>query len=116
MSHSHTIYDSGSISLSGTTTTTTSSNGNHIHTTSLAAEGNDGAFGNSAPNMYNEAIGGVPNKFMTTALTSWAGNHNHTVSLTVSGGQHNHGGATGNSGSNETRPKNVALLYIIRGK
>ena len=27
-SHSHTIYDSGSISLSGTTTT--SSNGNHI--------------------------------------------------------------------------------------
>ena len=54
----------------------------------------------------NEAIGGVPNKFMTTALTSWAGNHNHTVSLTVSGGHHNQGGATGNSGSNETRPKN----------
>ena len=53
---------------------------------------------------------------MTTALTSWAGNHNHTVSLTVSGGQHNHGGVTDNSGSNEKRPKNVALLYIIRGK
>ena len=78
MSHSHTIYDSGSISLSGTTTT--SSNGNHIHTTSLAAERDDGAFANSAPNIYNEAIGGVPNKFMTTDLTSWAGNHNHTVS------------------------------------
>ena len=107
------MNESGSISLSGMTTK--SSNGNHIHTTSLAAEGDDGAFGNSAPNMYNEAIGGVPNKFMTTALTSWAGNHNHTISLTVSG-QHNHGGATGNSGSNETRPKNVALLYIIRGK
>ena len=27
--------------------------------TSLAAEGNDGSFGNSAPNMYNVAIGGT---------------------------------------------------------
>ena len=114
MSHSHAIYDSGSISLSGTTTT--SSNGSHIHTTSLAAEGDDGAFGNSAPNIYNEAVGGVLNKFMTTTWTSWAGNHKHTVSLTVLGGHHNHGGVTGNSGSNETRPKNVAFLYIIRGK
>ena len=35
VSHSHAIYDSGSISLSGTSTR--SSNGNHIHTTSLAA-------------------------------------------------------------------------------
>ena len=67
--------------------------------------------GNSVPNMYNEAIGGVPNKFITTALTSWAGNHNHTVSLTISGGHHNRGGSTSNSGSNEIKPKNVALLY-----
>ena len=50
----HGIYDSGSISLSGTSTT--SSNGNHIHTTSLAAEGDDGVFGNSAHNIGETMI------------------------------------------------------------
>ena len=53
---------------------------------------------------------------MSLSYTSWDGNHDHTVSLTVTGGNHNHGGATGTSGSTETKPKNVALLYIIRAE
>ena len=101
------------MSLSGTATT--SHGGYHQHMTALAADGDDGTFGNTAPYGYNEGISGTPNQYRSLAMSSWAGEHTHTVSLTVTGGNHNHGGATGNSGSTETKPKNVALLYIIRG-
>ena len=82
--------------------------------TALAAEGDDGTWGNTAPEMFAESIGGNANRFLPISLTSSEGTHNHFVSLTVTGGNHNHGGSTGASGSNETRPKNVALIYIIR--
>ena len=82
----------------------------------MAADGDDGTFGNTYPIGFYEAISGTPNQNRSLAYTSWDGDHNHTVSLTVSGGNHNHGGATGNSGSTETKPKNVALLYIIRAE
>ena len=59
---------------------------------------------------------GTPNQNRSLSYTSWDGDHNHTVSLTVTGGNHNHGGVTGTSGSTETKPKNVALLYIIRAE
>ena len=52
---------------------------------------------------FYEAIMGTPNQNRSLAMTSWDGDHNH-------------GGATGNSGSTETKPKNVALLYIIRAE
>jgi len=51
---------------------------------------------------------------LPVAYTSSDGDHNHSLFLTVTGGNHNHWGSTGASGSNETRPKNVALIYIIR--
>ena len=113
-SHSHTIQSSGSMSLSGTATTSTS--GVHQHRTALGAQGDDGTFGNTFPIGYNEGITGNPNNNISLSYTSWDGNHDHTVSLTVTGGNHNHGGATGTSGSTETKPKNVALLYIIRAE
>ena len=102
------------MSLSGTATT--SHGGYHQHMTALSAEGDDGTFGNTVPYGYNESISGTPNQYRSLAMTSWAGEHTHNVSLTVTGGNHNHGGATGNSGSTETKPKNVALLYIIRAE
>ena len=112
--HSHNIQDSGNISLSGSTTT--SNSGLHSHMTALAAEGNDGTWGNTNPVMFAESIGGNANRFLPVSLTSSEGEHNHFVSLTVTEGNHNHGGSKASSGTNETRPKNVALIYIIRGK
>ena len=44
-----------------------------------------------------------------THVINGAGNHNHTM---VGAGGHNH--TIGDSGGSETRPRNVALMYIIR--
>jgi hypothetical protein len=74
--------------------------GSHYHSTALAAAGDDGTFGHSG-SVYGEAIGGTPNVTMSVANTSYNGEHTHSISET---------------GSTETRPKNVALIYIIKAK
>ena len=76
-----------------------SSEGSHDHMTALAV-GDDGSFGHTSA-LYPEAISGNPNFTSSVAITDVKGDHTHTINST---------------GSTETRPKNVALIYIIKAK
>jgi hypothetical protein len=85
-------------SISGTTNTT----GNHRHTGTTDEGGyqrsqDDGGTSGTAA----ENSGGHTHTF----TTNYAGDHSHTVS-----------GSYTNSGGNETRPENIAVYYIVRGR
>jgi len=71
----------------------------HSHITSLAAVGNDGTFGNTGSSYDYEAITGNPNAYGPLAYTSTDGSHTHAITAI---------------GGTETKPKNVALIYIIK--
>jgi len=71
----------------------TSYDGNHAHNVGI------GAAGNHAHNV--------------SGSTSVAGNHAHNFWTTWSG-DHGHNFTTNATGSNETRPRNMALLYCIK--
>jgi hypothetical protein len=109
-SHNHTIANSGdqSFAISGNTSIA----GSHVHITGLTDNDGDTAFGK----IYEtyRGLDGDGAAIRPCAYTSQEGSHSHSFSATAFGGNHNHGGATGNSGASETRPKNVALIYIIR--
>ncbi|WP_293788399.1 phage tail protein [uncultured Pedobacter sp.] len=45
----------------------------HRHLESLAADGNDGSFGNTRPTVFSESIGGNPNLNASVAWTSYEG-------------------------------------------
>ena len=74
--------------------------GSHNHMTPVAAAGDDGTFGHTGA-IYTEAIAGTPNQTNTVGFTDFSGDHGHTINAT---------------GSIETRPKNVALIFIIKAK
>ncbi len=61
----------------GTETVTLSSSNMpaHSHRTSLAADGNDGSFGNTGSTRYTEAIGGTPNLNAPVAWTDSSGSN-----------------------------------------
>lgn len=82
-----------------------------------------------APGDSSTVVSRQPNLNFTasngwTGRTSTEGNHNHTISLTGgkhshklttdSGGSHTHSLTINLTGGSETRPKNIALNYIIK--
>lgn len=83
----------------------TNSAGNHAHNVGMDAAGNHG---------HNVGIGAAGNHaHSVSGSTSAAGNHAHNLTTTWSG-DHGHTFTTNNTGSNETRPRNMALLYCIK--
>lgn len=87
--HTHTA----SLSVTGTTNTT----GAHTHTVSDASGINSGSWPKASS---STAAGAQPS-------TGSAGDHSHTVTGTASG-------TTGSTGTTETRPRNVAVNFIIK--
>ena len=79
--------------------------GNHSHNVGMDAAGNHG---------HNIGMNGAGNHaHSVSGSTSAAGNHAHNLTTTWSG-DHTHSFTTNNTGSGETRPRNVALLYCIK--
>ena len=101
--HSHTINDAGSHNhnMDGA--------GSHSHTYSaprLRSADGDGGTSVSDDSTQTKNTNSVNNH---THTINSNGNHNHSMG---SAGAHNH--TIGDSGGSETRPRNVALMYIIR--
>lgn len=88
------LHDKGT--LGGTTNTT----GAHTHTVAKSRVGNTSG-GNGTEVIFSP--GYAANSNLTT--TSSSGDHSHTLNVT---------GSTGNAGGLETRPKNAAVIYIIK--
>jgi hypothetical protein len=86
-------------SISGTTNTT----GDHTHT------------GSTAPGGHGTGRTGVDGSSRHAADNS--GDHTHTLTIN-NAGDHSHtvSGSYTNSGGNETRPENIAVYYIVRGR
>ena len=92
-SHTHSINSGGS----HTHNYTTRGDGASTRSTALREDGGGSVkFGTDSAGNHNHSMNG-------------AGNHNHSMG---GAGSHNH--TIGNSGGSETRPRNVALMYIIR--
>ncbi|MAS49269.1 MAG: hypothetical protein CL557_17885 [Alphaproteobacteria bacterium] len=113
-SHDHTLGSEGSHSHS------INNNGNHNHSL--------GAVGNHTHSYYNRNSRGdgdtdddtnIADDGTTTRNTGGGGSHSHSVG---NAGTHSHSmGSAGshthtvsNSGGSETRPRNIALMYIIK--
>lgn len=102
--HTHSINNAGNHNHS------MGSAGNHRHSYTYRRERGDG-----------DTDGGtdIADDGTQTGNTGYAGNHSHSIN---SNGSHNHSMANagahnhtiGNSGGAETRPRNVALMYIIK--
>ncbi|MGP6422624.1 phage tail-collar fiber domain-containing protein [Pseudomonas pharyngis] len=104
----------------------TDAQGNHVHRTWTDAQGNHNHSAPSAPGIGQGA--GGPNTIQQSGgahETSWAGNHAHNVGMDAAGhhahnvgvgggGAHTHGVTVAAAGGNETRPKNLALLFCIK--
>jgi microcystin-dependent protein len=101
--HSHTYSDPGHSHLilggtntSGQGTPNTGANGNTLNAS-------------TAPATVNITI----NSSTSHISLGNAGSHTHTVTL-VSAGAHSHTFTTNGTGDVETRPRNIALMYIIK--
>lgn len=83
----------------------TSSEGNHSHNVGMDGAGNHG---------HNVGIGAAgDHQHSFSGGTGQAGQHSHSV--TVDGvGDHQHSFTTGATGGSETRPRNIALLGIVK--
>ncbi len=79
----------------------TSTNGNHGHDWLYASEHDDQGNGSSV-NEFTLLPGSIP-----------AGNSQNPIGL---GGAHNHSFTTDNRGGAETRPENIAVYWLIRGR
>ena len=79
----------------------TSTNGNHGHDWLYASEHDDEGTGSSV-NEFTLLPGSIP-----------AGNSQNPIGL---GGAHNHSFTTDNRGGAETRPENIAVYWLIRGR
>ena len=95
-SHTHTIADAGAHTHS------IQSVGNHAHEVFIFKTTGTGATKTIASTGSNNVSSG----YQTSA---GAGSHNHTMS---GAGLHNH--VAGTFGGTETRPRNIALMYIIK--
>ncbi len=86
-------------SISGTTNTT----GDHTHT------------GSTAPGGHGTGRTGVDGSSRHAADNT--GDHTHTLTIN-NAGDHSHtvSGSYTNSGGNETRPENIAVYYLVRGR
>ena len=83
----------------------TNPSGNHMHDVYMDAAGN---------HSHNVGIGGVGNHtHSVSGSTSTAGNHAHNLNINANG-NHTHTFTTNASGSTETRPRNIAMLYCIK--
>ncbi|MET0574149.1 MAG: tail fiber protein [Pedobacter agri] len=63
----------GNIAGSENVTLTASQMPYHRHRTTLAAQGNDGSFGNTGSAFYTESIKGIPDQYASVAWTDYAG-------------------------------------------
>ena len=79
----------------------TSTNGNHGHDWLYTSEHDDDGSGGSV-NEFTRLPGSIP-----------IGNSQNPIGL---GGDHNHSFTTDNRGVNETRPENIAVYWLIRGR
>lgn len=109
-SHGHTasIGGSGSHGHSGST----SAAGGHSHQSPTADSSPPSSSSTyEVPgSQNNSAFSGYD--YLYAAPTSSSGVHNHTFS--VSGGEHSHSVSVGSRGGSETRPRNLAMNYIIK--
>lgn len=108
-SHTHTASSAGNGDHAHTVTGNTSVNGNHAHTYTDPLVGNDGVKVGSGSGLaaYRTATNGG------TTLSN--GDHSHTINGTTNfTGAHNHTITVNASGDAETRPRNVALMYLIK--
>lgn len=103
-------HDSGSYSAA--------TDGSHGHSASSGSTGNHN-HGLARPNntqysIQGSAIARVSGSGSHTT-TGNNGNHSHSISVSA-GGSHAHSlsGSSGNTGGDETRPRNVAVLYCIK--
>lgn len=101
-SHGHTgsTSNAGTHSHSGSTDTT----GAHTHELELNRWGDP---------RNNHAYAGSSVSSSSTHFTKSAGSHSHSLSID-SGGSHTHSVTVDSSGGNETRPRNVAMMYCIK--
>ena len=122
--HTHSINNGGShihsIGNAGSHTHGINANGNHNHSYSyrkVRGDGDTDGSNNIADDSTQSgttSTAGNHSHSMNSAgnhnhSMGSAGNHNHTMNLS---GGHNH--TIGQSGGTETRPRNFALMYIIR--
>ena len=80
-------------------THTMTSGGNHNHFNGIICGSGYGTWGYGGPWPGTIQFSGASNLTNTQGFTSGAGDHTHTINAT---------------GGTETRPKNVALIYIIK--
>lgn len=97
-----------------THTGTTSSSGDHQH--GILASGNNTSYGRqgtgSGPGDYVALTAAAGNHAHSLAVNA-VGDHSHTVAVTAVG-DHTHTVTVAATGGVESRPRNVALLYVIR--
>ncbi|UXY16724.1 phage tail protein [Chitiniphilus purpureus] len=95
----------------------TSSGGDHNHTGSTSGAGGHthGMYQSSWESWQGNGSGGSApgNLGDQSQQTTWVGDHAHGFSTNYAGA-HSHSFTTGATGSTETRPRNVALLYCIK--
>ncbi|WJV21651.1 MULTISPECIES: phage tail-collar fiber domain-containing protein [Pseudomonas] len=107
----------------------TDAQGEHSHPAWTDTQGNHQ---HTAPRAQNNNVGGGSPNFTTanlqngtTAPTDWAGAHAHNVGIGAAGahghnvgigggGNHTHAITVNATGGNETRPKNLSLLFCIK--
>ena len=106
-SHTHT----GSAASAGAHTHTGSTNtaGSHTHT---VKEGEDGGSEADTPPRLTSGDDFTANVH-AYQTTSAAGDHSHTLTI-ASGGDHTHTISINATGTTETRPANIAMLYCIK--
>ncbi|MEP7454309.1 tail fiber protein [Phyllobacterium sp. SB3] len=81
---------------------TTSTSATHTHTFTTSSDSHTHAFTTGSAGAHTHAV-----------TTVSAGAHTHTVTVN-SDGAHTHGVTVNASGSSETRPRNKALVYLIK--
>lgn len=88
----------------------------HNHTGTANADGNHnhgGTTGSASRNFAHETQGGISGGGSATLANNSYADHNHSIPWS---GTHTHSLTINNEGGAETRPENIAVYWLIRGR
>ena len=109
--HTHTFNHQHSFSDSGTTSTKSLRGTVQQIAETFAGVGTTSGIFNKLGNFASGLTPGNPD---TSPAGGFAINADHDHTFSVSGNTSTHNGSTGPSGTTESRPRNVAMMYVIK--